>query len=54
MIQKIWYTQINNQQKKAWTKNLKEILDQANQSIEGNKFEHLNDTITATFDKLAG
>ena len=26
----ILYKQVNNQQKKAWTKNVEEILDQAN------------------------
>ena len=39
-IQLIWYTQGINQQNRAWTKNLVDVLDQENQSIEENKSEH--------------
>ena len=34
LIQLMKYTQVNNQQKKAWTKNSKDILYQEKQSIE--------------------
>ena len=43
-----------NQQKKAWTNHLKDILDQAKQSIDENKSEHPTGTLAMTFQKPAG
>ena len=43
-----------NQQKKAWTKNLKDVLDQVNQSIEANNSEHPTVTLTTAIHKSAG
>ena len=40
--------------KKTWTNNLIEILDQAKQSIDANKYEHPKVTLTTTFHKPAG
>ena len=31
LIRNIWYTQVQNQQRKAWTKNLKDILYKSKQ-----------------------
>ena len=43
-----------NQQKKAWNKNLKDILDQAKQSIDENKSERPTGTLATTLHKSAG
>ena len=45
-----------NQQstKEGLKKNLKDILDQENQSIEANKFEHPYGTLATTFHKPVG
>ena len=51
LIQKIWYTQVKNQQKKAWTYNLKDILDQSKQSIDMKKYEHPIVTLDINFQK---
>ena len=45
---------MNNQQKKAWTKSLQEILDKEKQSIEANNYEHPAGTLATTFHKPAG
>ena len=50
----IWYTQVNNQQNKAWTDSLRGILDQEKQSIETNNFEHPAGTLATTFNKPTG
>ena len=50
----IWYTKFNNQQKKDLNKHLTDILDQENQSVEVNKSEHPNGTLTTTFQKPVG
>ena len=47
------YTQVNNQQKKAWMKILKYILDQEKQSIDVNKSENPTGTLTMIFHKHA-
>ena len=54
MIQWKWYTQVNNQQKKAWKKNLKDILEQTKQSIEANNYEHPTGTLDTNFHNPAG
>ena len=54
MIQLIWYTQVNNQQKKAWTNSLKYILDQGKQAIEAKKSDHPTGTLVTTFQKPVG
>ena len=43
-----------NQQKKSWTNNLKNILDQEKISIEANKSEHSTDKLSMTSHKPAG
>ena len=48
------YTQVNNKKKKAWTKNLKDILDQAKQSIDENKSEQPPRILASNFHKTAG
>ena len=48
------YTQVNNETNKAWTKNLKDILNQEMQSIDANKSEHPTDTLVTTFQNPAG
>ena len=45
---------VNNKKKKAWTNNLKDILDQANRSIDAYKSEHPNVTFAMTFQKPVG
>ena len=50
----IWYTQVNNKQRKVWTNFLKYILDQAKKSIEEKNSEHPTGTLTTTFYKSAG
>ena len=50
----IWYTQVNNQQNKAWTDSLRDILDQEKQLIETKKIEHLTGTLVTTFNKPVG
>ena len=54
LIQLIWYTQVDNQQKKAWTNKLREILDQENQSIEENNSEHPTGTTLRPSENLRG
>ena len=39
LIQYIWYTEVNKQQKKAWKNILEDILDHTNQSIEAKNYE---------------
>ena len=50
----IWYTQVNNQQNKAWTDSLRDILDQEKQLIETKKIEHPTGTLVTTFNKPVG
>ena len=45
------YTQVRNQQNKAWTKNLKDILYQEKKWIEADKYENPTITIATTFHK---
>ena len=47
-------TKVNNEQKKAWIKNLKEILFEEKQSIDANKSEHPTGTLYTTLHKPAG
>ena len=54
LIQWMKYTQVNNQQNKAWTNNLKDIFDQSKQYIDANKSEQPNGTISKTFHKPVG
>ena len=54
LIQLIWYTQVNNQQKKYWTKNLMEVLYQENQSIKEDKYKHPTFTLATTILKSVG
>ena len=42
-----------NEQKKSWTNNLKDILDQEKKSIEANKSEHSTDKLSMTSHKPA-
>ena len=44
----------SQQFKKYWTKKLKDLLDQENQSIGSNKSEHPTVTLAMTFHKYAG
>ena len=58
-INERWYNKYDTHKskinkKKAWTNNLKDILDQGNQSIEYKKSEHPTGTIATTFHKPAG
>ena len=50
----MWYTQVNNQQKKAWKNNLKDILDQVKQAIDANSSEQPTGTLAMNFHKPAG
>ena len=50
----IGYTQVYNQQKKDWAKNLKGFFYQAKQLIEANKSEHTTVTLTTTFHRPVG
>ena len=53
LIQWMKYTQVKNQQNKAWTNNLKYIFDQSKQYIDANKYEQPNVTLSKTFHKPA-
>ena len=50
----IHLTKLNNKKNKDWTNNLKDILDQANQLIEANKYEHPTITLVTTLHKPVG
>ena len=50
----MWYTHFNNQQNKAWTKNLRDILDQAKKSIDANNYERPTRTLAVTLKKPTG
>ena len=48
------HTQVKNQQNKARMKNLRDILDQAKQSIDVIKSEHSTRTFARNFQKSTG
>ena len=48
------YTQVNNENNKVWSNNLKDILDQDNQPIDGDKSEHPTGTLVKTVHKPEG
>ena len=54
LIKEILWKQVNNQQNKAWTKNLKDILHQAKQSFKPDKSEQPTSTLTKTIHKTVG